>query len=100
MRMVALIIRRELGGYFRTPLGYIILATVLFLDGLLFNVYALGAGEMRSSSVLTLFFYFSSGTTLIASIFISMRLLAEERQTGSAALLFSAPIREWEIVLG
>lgn len=100
MRMVALIVRRELGAYFRSPLGFIILSTVLLLDGLLFNAYAMGSEERRSSSVLMLFFYFSSGTTLVASIVISMRLLAEERQTGSAALILSAPVSEAEIVIG
>ncbi|HEX4803768.1 MAG TPA: ABC transporter permease subunit, partial [Myxococcaceae bacterium] len=68
--------------------------------GLLFNAYALGAGERRSSSVLMLFFFYSSGTTMVASLVISMRLLAEERQTGSAALLLSAPLKEWEIIAG
>jgi len=100
MRMVALIVRRELGAFFRSPLGFIILSTVLLLDGLLFNAYAMGSEERRSSSVLMLFFYFSSGTTLVASIVISMRLLAEERQTGSAALILSAPVSEAEIVIG
>jgi len=100
MRMVALIVRRELAAYFRSPLGFIILSTVLLLDGLLFNAYALGAGERRSSSVLMLFFFYSSGTTMVASLVISMRLLAEERQTGSAALLLAAPLNEWEIIAG
>ena len=100
MRMVALIVRRELAAYFRSPLGFIILSTVLLLDGLLFNAYALGAGERRSSSVLMLFFFYSSGTTMVASLVISMRLLAEERQTGSAALLLAAPLEEWEIIAG
>ena len=100
MRMVTLIVRRELAAYFRSPLGFIILSTVLLLDGLLFNAYALGAGERRSSSVLLLFFFYSSGTTMVASLVISMRLLAEERQTGSAALLLAAPLKEWEIIAG
>lgn len=99
MRMILLITRRELSSYFRTSLGFVTLAAILFLDGILFNVYALGAGEMKSSSVLTLFFYFSSGTTMIASIFISMRSLAEEHQTGSAPLILSAPVSETQIVL-
>src|SRR5262249_38487946 len=80
MRMVALIVRRELGAYFRSPLGFIILSTVLLLDGLLFNAYALGAAERRSSSVLMLFFYFSSGTTLVPSSVSSFRLLPESGQ--------------------
>ena len=100
MKNVALIMRRELAAYLKSPMGYIIVAAVLCIDGLLFNAYALGGRAKLSSEVLELFFYFSSGTTMIASIFLSMRLLAEEKQTGTLALLYTSPVRDREIVLG
>ena len=50
--------------------------------------------------MLSKFFFFTSGMTIIASIFLSMRLLAEERQTGTLVLLTSSPMQDWEIVLG
>jgi ABC-2 type transport system permease protein len=100
MQATLLIARREIGAYLRTWTGYIILALVLFADGLLFNVFAIGGADKRSSEVLSLFFYFSSGTTMIASVFISMRLLAEEQQTGTIALLYSSPVRDASIVVG
>ena len=96
-----LIARRELGAYLRTMSGYVIAAAVLFVNGILFNAFALGSQHDRlSTEVLSQFFYFSSGTTMIASVFLSMRLLAEERQTGTMVLLASSPVREREIVLG
>jgi ABC-2 type transport system permease protein len=100
MTSTLLIARRELGAYLRSMSGYAIIAAALFVDGLLFNAFALGGDMKRSSEVLSLFFYFSSGTTMIASVLISMRLLAEERQSGTLALLYSSPIREHEIVVG
>lgn len=100
MSATGLIMRRELGAYFRSMTGYIIAAAVLIVDGILFNAFALGGPDKRSGEVLALFFYFSSGTTMIASIFLSMRLIAEEKQTGTLVLLTSSPIRDWEIVLG
>ncbi len=100
MRNVLLIVRRELAAYFKSPMGYIIVAAVLCIDGLLFNAYAMGGSPKYSSEVLSLFLYFSSGTTMIASIFLSMRLLAEERQTGTLTLLLTSPIQDREIVLG
>ncbi len=100
MRPIALIVRRELGAYLRSPLGWVVAAVALLLDGLLFNFFAMGDTARKSAEVLSLFFYFSSGTTMIASVFISMRLLAEERQTGTINLLYSAPVRDVEIVLG
>ncbi|MBN2574171.1 MAG: ABC transporter permease subunit [Deltaproteobacteria bacterium] len=101
MTAVWLIARRELSAYLRTMSGYVIAAAVLFVDGILFNAFALGGQTDRlSTEVLSQFFYFSSGTTMIASVFLSMRLLAEERQTGTMALLASSPLRERDIVLG
>jgi ABC-2 type transport system permease protein len=96
-----LIARRELGGYLRTMSGYVIAAIVLFVDGILFNVRALGAQQDRlSSEVLSEFFFNSSGLTMAAAVFLSMRLLAEERQSGSMVLLASSPVREREVILG
>jgi ABC-2 type transport system permease protein len=100
MKTVALLVRRELAAYFNTSWGWVILAFVLLIDGLMFNGFALGAKERYSADVLQDFFYFSSGTTMIAGILITMRLLAEERQTGTVVLLETAPIREAEVVLG
>lgn len=100
MRSTLLIARRELGSYLRTMSGYVIIAAVLAVDGLLFNAFALGGPGKRSSEVLSLFFYFSSGTTIVASIFISMRLLAEERQAGTLALLYSSPVGDADIITG
>lgn len=100
MSTTLLIARRELGGYFRSMTGYVIAGLVLLIDGLLFNAFVLSAGEMFSADVLSNFFYISFGTTVIASVFISMRLVAEERQTGTLVLLTSSPVHDWEIVLG
>ena len=100
MTTALLIARRELGGYFRSMTGYIIAGLLLLADGILFNVFVLSAGEMYSADVLSNFFYISFGTTVIASVFISMRLVAEERQTGTLVLLTSSPVHDWEIILG
>ncbi|QSQ17820.1 ABC transporter permease [Myxococcus landrumensis] len=95
-----LIARRELSGYLHTLSGYVVIAVILALNGLFFNAYALGGASKRSAEVLSQFFYYSSGFTVVASVFISMRLLAEERQTGTLPLLYSSPLRDRDIVLG
>jgi len=100
MTPTLLIARRELGAYLRSWTGYVIIAVVLALDGLLFNAYALGGVDKRSAEVLGLFFYFSSGVVITSSIFIAMRLIAEERQTGTINLLYSSPITDGQIVVG
>ena len=100
MKVTWLVMNRELGAYFRSYMGYIIIAVVLLVDGLLFNAYALGRGEKFSAEVLQHFFYFSSGTTMIAAVLLTMRLLAEERQLGTMVLYSTSPVKESHLILG
>lgn len=100
MTPIFLIAKRDLASYFNGFGGYLIVAAVLFIDGVLYNTVALGTGAKYSHEVLEQFFYFSSGTTMIASVLLTMRSLAEERQTGTEVLLFTAPISELQVVLG
>lgn len=101
MGATGIIFRREFNAYVRAPIGYIVGAVVLFLDGLLFFGYILGAdAQLLSGYVLSRFFYFASGMTTIAAVVLSLRLIAEERQTGTQLLLDTSPVRDREIVLG
>jgi ABC-2 type transport system permease protein len=100
MRNVLLIARRELASYLRTMSGYLIIAGVLFVVGLVFNAIAMTGTAKKSSDVISEFFWYSGGFTMVVAILLSMRLLAEERQSGTLALLYSSPIRDGEIVLG
>lgn len=96
------VFRREFRAYTRSPMGYIVAAAVLLLDGILFYGLALGPrwGARLSGEVLQGFFYNASGMTAIAAVALSIRLVAEERQTGTLLLLDTSPVRDWEIVLG
>lgn len=102
MNAIAVISRRELDAYLRSPLGYVVAAIVLLLDGLLFYAEALGpaAGERLSADVLSRFFFNTSGLVAIAAVALSIRLVSEERQTGTMVLLNTSPVRDREIVLG
>jgi ABC-2 type transport system permease protein len=100
MRNVSLIARRELQAYLRTMSGYVIIAIVLFVTGLFFNAFAVPGTAKKSSEVLADFFTIASGMTMVCSVFLSMRLIAEEQQTGTVSLLYSSPIHDYEIVLG
>jgi ABC-2 type transport system permease protein len=99
MRATSIIYRRELGHYFRSPLGWIIAAAVLLVDGILFQSQAM-TGEQLSAVVLERTFYFMSGISTFGGVLLSFRLLAEERQNHSMVLLKTSPIRDTEIVLG
>ena len=69
MSAIILIGRRELSAYLNTGWGYAIMSFVLLLDGLLFNAFALTDAPRYSAEVLEDFFYFSSGSTMIAGFY-------------------------------
>jgi ABC-2 type transport system permease protein len=100
MNATLLIARRELSTYLNTRWGWLILAAVLIVDGLLFNAFAISDKPQYSAEVLENFFYLSSGTTMIAGLILTLKLLAEERQSGTLVLLESAPISESQVVIG
>lgn len=99
MSKALLIARRELIAYFRAPIGAVIVAAMLLGLGIWF--YWQGLSEkLLSAQVLTKFIEGASGAVMIGSVLLSMRLVAEERQTKTFTLLNTSPIRDRDIVLG
>jgi gliding motility-associated transport system permease protein len=99
MRNAFLIAGRELRSYLRSPLGWVVAAAMLLLDGLLFQVGAM-SGPRLSAQVLADFFYYISGVTMIGAIALSMRLIAHEREKGTLVLVNTAPVKDSQIILG
>jgi ABC-2 type transport system permease protein len=100
MRIISILFRRELAAYIRSPLGYVVAALLLLIDGLLFQTYALGARPRLSADVLFSFFEYTGGVVQVAGIALSVRLITEERQQNTIILLNTSPVRDYEIVLG
>lgn len=94
------IFKHEFSLFFISPIVYFIGAGWLFFAGLFFtfamNNYNAGATEPSMTSVL--------GSLAFLLIFIApaitMRMVSEEIRTGTFELLFTAPVRDWEIVVG
>jgi ABC-2 type transport system permease protein len=98
MRNVGIIMRRELAGYFATPLAYVfILIFLLLANGFTFQ---LGGFFERGQADLQPFFYWHPWLYLFLIPAVSMRLWAEERKSGSIELLMTQPVTLWEAVLG
>lgn len=100
MRTISIIFRRELAAYLRSPMGYVVAALLLLVDGILFQTFALGVEKALSADVLRAFFLYTGIVVQIAGIALSVRLIAEERQQHTILLLNTSPVRDVEIVLG
>jgi ABC-2 type transport system permease protein len=98
MAVIRSIARRELRGYFATPLAYVFIVIFLGLAGL-FTFY-LGGFYERGQADLAPFFNFHPWLYLFLVPAIAMRLWAEERKSGSVELLMTLPVTLWQAVLG
>ena len=90
------IMLKELKSYFVSPIAYVIIAFWLIGTGLFFTLIL---NFSRTASMQDLFGTVTVLLLLIAPA-LTMRLLAEEQRTGSLELLMTAPVRDWEVVLG
>ncbi len=106
MRNVWTIARREIKLYFSSPVAYIIGLLILLISGIYFVlvVYLAGQSAYTTGSAP------APGPDLIVGLMgflflfavpaLSMRLMADEHRNGTLELLLTAPIQEWELVVG
>jgi len=114
MRNIWIIMRKELGSYFVSPIAYLLLTMFALIFGFFFwnalgyfvlmgmesqmrgQMFPMNLNEevirplLSNASVIGLFFI----------PMITMRLFAEEKRTGTIELLATSPVRDLEIILG
>lgn len=95
---------RELNGYFFNPVGYLIAVLLYLYRGI--EISSVVARVHRAGSDVEEFAaaYVLQQSSLIMIVLVppilTMRCFAEERRTGSLEVLMTAPVRNWEVVLG
>ena len=88
--------KRELQGYFYTPIGYVFMGVFLTLSSVIFFLTIM---QSRSSDLLTFIGTMSYLWMLLCPV-LTMRLLAEEKQKRTDQLLLTSPVSLPGIVLG
>ncbi len=91
------LMKRELGGYFATPVAYVFMVIFLLLSGIL--TFYIGNFYENSQADLQAMFSFQPWLYLFLIPAISMRLWAEERKSGTIELLMTLPVSLGETVL-
>jgi ABC-2 type transport system permease protein len=92
------VMRRELSGYFSTPVAWVFIVIFLVMSGV-FTFY-IGSFYERGMADLAPFFQFHIWLYLFLVPAIAMRLWAEERRSGTIELLLTLPLTTWQAVLG
>ncbi len=88
--------KKELFAYFSTPFGYVFLGVFLLLSGIMFTIYNLlgGNGDMAGT------FDLLKNLAFLVFPILTMRMFAEERQSGTEYLLATSKLSNTGIVLG
>ena len=97
MKNTLTLFKRELLGYFATPVAYVFLGIFLILNGWL--TFYLGGFYENEHADLSAFFNWHPWLYLLLIPAISMRLWAEERKTGTIELLMTLPVTLGQAVL-
>jgi ABC-type uncharacterized transport system involved in gliding motility auxiliary subunit/ABC-type transport system involved in cytochrome c biogenesis permease component len=92
------IVKRELGGYFSSPVAYVFIVIFLLLTG--FFTFMQGNFFERGQANLDSFFMWLPWLYLFLVPCVGMRLWAEERRVGTIELLLTKPITAWQAILG
>jgi ABC-2 type transport system permease protein len=98
MQNIWFIMKRELNGYFATPVAYVFIIIFLLLAG--FATFFVGNFFERGEADLYPFFSLHPWLYILLIPAISMRLWSEERKSGSIELLMTLPVSVFEAVLG
>src|SRR3954463_14077089 len=95
---VKTIAKRELSGYFASPVAYVFIVIFLLLTG--FFTFMAGGFFERNQANLTAFFLWHPWLYLFLVPAVGMRLWSEERRMGTMELLLTMPITSWQAILG
>ena len=96
MRNAWIVAERELYAYVVSPIAYGVAVAFLLICGLFFVG---GVTQWQDANMQTLFASLSIVLLFVAPL-LTMRLLAREQDQGTIELLLTAPLRDWEVVLG
>ena len=93
---IAVFCRKELRTFFDSPIAYIVITIFLLISGWFFfnDLFLVNQASMRNlfSIVPFIFMFFVPA--------ITMRLISEEKRSGTIEILVTLPVKDYEIILG
>jgi ABC-2 type transport system permease protein len=92
------ITRKELASFFNSPVAYVVLGMFLSVTGALYFFFS--PLFIVNNATLRPFFSLMPLVFMFLAPAITMRLIAEERKSGTIESLLTLPVKEWEVVAG
>ncbi|MEI8196448.1 MAG: ABC transporter permease [Phycisphaerae bacterium] len=97
MSTIITIARREIAGFFYSPIAYLVLFLFLVFVGILFGLFVFVPGQV--TEMRTLFDFSRFGLFFIIPL-LTMSLFSDEYRSGRMEMLRTSPITEAQLVLG
>ncbi|NLF93720.1 MAG: ABC transporter permease subunit [Oligosphaeraceae bacterium] len=98
MKNVWIIAKRELAGYFVSPVAYVFIVIFLVLMG--FFTFMMGNFFARNDASLLSFFVWHPWLYMLLVPAVGMRLWSEEHRMGTLELLFTMPVTPAQAIIG
>jgi len=100
MSPMLIIAKREFRSYFDSPIAYIVICLSFFALGLMFFFLNGGFWQLDRASISRLFESTPMGLSFLVVPVVTMRLLAEERRSGTLEMLITLPVKDSDVVIG
>src|SRR5215207_9717666 len=97
MHNILTIAKRELRGYFSSPVAFVFIVIFLLLAG--FFTFMVGGFFERGQATLDPFFTWHPWLYLFLVPAVGMRMWSEERRLGTIELLLTMPVAPWQAIV-
>jgi ABC-2 type transport system permease protein len=94
------IAKREFRSSFDSPLAYVVICLGLVMLGFVFFLLNGGFWQADRATLQQLFAQAPRGLSFLVVPVVTMRLLAEEKRTGTLEMLITLPVKDHEVILG
>ena len=98
MKSIITIAKRELTGYFASPVAFVFIVIFLILSG--FFSFMVGGFFERGQASLESFFAWHPWLYLFLVPAVGLRMWSEERRLGTIELLLTMPVTPWQAIVG
>lgn len=100
MPTMLIIAKREFRSYFDSPLAYVVICLSFLVLGGFFFLVGGGFWQVDRATVSRMFELAPLGLAFLVVPVITMRLIAEEKRSGTLEMLITLPVKDSDVILG
>jgi ABC-2 type transport system permease protein len=100
MSPMLIIAKREFRSYFDSPLAYVVICLSFLVLGAFFFLVGGGFWQVDRATVSRMFELAPLGLAFLVVPVFTMRLIAEEKRSGTLEMLITLPVKDSDVILG